>query len=355
MNKLHPGNTIDAGISADRLGKLENLCSEWVSEDATPALSVLAARHGIIFLNKSWGKLIPDSNSHPVSDNSLFSLASCSKPVTATAVMMLVEEGRIGLHHPLQQYLPEFDGPDCETITIRHLLTHTSGLPCSSNTEPINAAKDGLDYQPGSKMVYSSVGYNLLGELVERISGQTYDLFTKQRIFEPLGMHNTTFIHMGLDRERCVHPRPGTTYDWPEESEGIISASSTLWSTAYDMGIFLQTFLNHGRYGPYQLVSQPTVAAMTRDQVPGIPRELINGITNQAQGLGWFMLYGIRFPNSPCLISKTSYGHSGSSGAFIWVDPAYDLIGVFLFVKITDEFRPLDLFVDSIMGSIIDD
>lgn len=355
MNELHPGNPVEVGISADRLHRLENICSEWISEGSTPALSVLAARHGIIFLHKAWGKLTTDPNSPPVRADSLFGLASCSKPVTATAVMMLLEEGCLGLHHPLQLYFPEFEGPDSEKITIRHLLTHTSGLPSSTKSETIKAAEKGLDFQPGSKMVYSSVGYNLLGDLVERISGQSFDKFTKYRIFEPLGMHNTTFIHMGLDRERCVHPRPGTTYDWPEEWEGIISASSTLWSTALDMGIFLQAFLNKGRHGDFQLLSQPTVAAMTRNQVLGIPRELIDGITNQPQGLGWFLLDGIQFPNSPCLISKTSYGHSGASGAFIWVDPAYDLIGVFLFTKIKEENRPLDVFVDSIMGCIIDD
>jgi len=355
MKELHPGYPEEVGISADRLQRLENMCFEWVSEGSTPALSVLAARYGTTFLHRTWGKLTPDPNSPPVRADSLFGLASCSKPVTATAVMMLLEEGSLGLHQPIQRYIPEFEGPENGKITIRHLLTHTSGLPVSTESETIKAAKHGLDFQPGSKMVYSSVGYDLLGDLVERISGQSFDNFTKNRIFEPLGMHNTTFIHLGLDRERCVQARPGTTYNWPEEFEGNISASSTLWSTAFDMGVFLQTFLNKGRYGDFQLLSQPTVAAMTRNQVLGIPREIVDGVTNQPQGLGWFLLDGIQFPNSPSLISKTSYGHSGSSGAFIWVDPDYDLIGVFLFTKIKEENRPLDVFVDSIMGCIIDD
>jgi CubicO group peptidase (beta-lactamase class C family) len=120
------------------------------------------------------------------------------------------------------------------------------------------------------------------------------------------------------------------------------------------MGIFLQTFLNHGSYRDFQLLSRPSVAAMTRNQVQGIPREMIDGITNQPQGFGWFLLDGIQFPNTPCLISPSSYGHSGASGTMIWVDPTYDLIGAFLFTKIREENRPLDHFIDSIMGCIID-
>ena len=353
MNDIQPGKPSQVGISPDRLRRLEDLCSKWVAEKATPALSVLAARRGTIFLNQSWGKLSPAPDSPPVQDNSLFGMASCAKPVTATAVMILVDEGQIGLDHSLQEYLPEFTGPDSEKITIRHLLTHTSGLP-NTEAESNSAAENGLDFQPGSKMVYSGGGFHLMGELVERVSGQDFADFTEQRIFKPLGMHNTTFIHMGLDRERCVQPRPGTTYNWAEEFEGLTSGSSTLWSTAYDMGIFLQTFLNRGRYGDYQLLSMEGVDAMTRNQVSGIPRDIVDGVPIPPAGFGWFLLGGAQFPNYPKSFSRDSYGHSGASGAFIWVDPAFDLIGAFLFIKIKEEFRPLDLFVDTLIDCIID-
>jgi len=203
-------------------------------------------------------------------------------------------------------------------------------------------------------MVYSSVGYNLLGELVERISSRTFNEFTREQIFKPLGMHNTTFIQMGMDRERCVHRRPGTTYDWPKEFEGKTSASSTLWSTAFDMGIFLQTFLNKGSYGDFQLISEAVVDSMTHNQVSGIPREMVDGTPIPFSGLGWFMLGSAQFPDYPKSFSTTSYGHSGASGAFIWVDPAFDLIGAFLFTKIKEGFRPLDLFVDTLIDCIMD-
>jgi CubicO group peptidase (beta-lactamase class C family) len=92
---------------------------------------------------------------------------------------------------------------------------------------------------------------------------------------------------------------------------------------------------------------------MTQNQVKGIPRELVNGVPNQPRGLGWFLLEGMRFPNSPTLLSKLSYGHAGASGAFAWVDPACDLIGVFLFAKTHPDSYPLGRFVDSVMRSIL--
>ena len=353
MNDLLPGNPENVGVSVERLSRLEDICADWVSSGSTPALSVLAARQGTIFLHKAWGKLTSAPDSPPVQFDSRFSMASCSKPVTAAAVMMLIEEGQISLDHHLQDYLPDFTGPGAEKITIRHLLTHTSGLPCSSESETIKTAESGLDYQPGTKMVYSSVGFDLLGELVERISSRSFDEFTREHIFKPLGMHNTTFVHMGLDRDRCIQRRPGTTYNWPMEFEGVTSASSSLWSTAYDMGIFLQTFLNKGSYGDFHLLSNGVVDTVTQNQVPGIPRELVDGVQVPPPGYGWFMLSDAQFPNYPRSFSAVSYGHSGSSGAFIWVDPAFDLIGAFLFTKIREEFRPLDLFVDTLMDCII--
>jgi len=355
MTELHSGSPEKAGVSVDRLRALEEMCSGWISEGSTPALSVLAARHGTIFLHKGWGKLTSAPDSPHVQNDSRFGMASCSKPVTAAAVMILVELEQIKLDQPILEYLPEFTGPDTEKITPRHLLTHTSGLPASTELEIIKAAENGLEFQPGSKMVYSSVGYDLLGELVEKISGQSFGDFTREKIFCPLGMNNTTFVHMGMDRDRCVQRRPGTTYDWPEEYEGEISASSTLWSTAFDMGIFLQTFLNRGSYGNIQLLNPAGVDAMTQDQVLGIPRETVDGVLVPPPGYGWFLISDAQFPNYPRSFSRASYGHSGASGAFIWVDPAYDLIGAFLFTKIKEEFRPLDLFVDTLIDCIIDD
>ena len=121
-----------------------------------------------------------------------------------------------------------------------------------------------------------------------------------------------------------------------------------------DMAILGQTFLNNGSCGDCHLLSLATMAAMTQNQIPGLPRETLEGVAAPPCGFGWFKLEQCRFPQWPSLLSSQSYGHSGASGALLWVDPQFDLVGVFFFVKIKDEFWPKDLFVDAIMGSITD-
>ena len=354
MMQLRSGTAEESGISPERLKRVLELCQGWVADGSTPALIVLAARRGIVFLHEAWGQLGPEPNSQPVLRDSLFGVASVSKPVTAAAVMMLVETGKIGINQPVQKYLPEFKGEGCEKILVRHLLTHTSGLPHRSEAPLLEVGQTGVRPEPGREMAYSNVAYDLLGEIVQRVSGQSFNDFMRQSIFEPLGMKDATFIHPGKVRERCIRPRAGTTYDWPDEVNGKTIPSSTLWATAMDMAIFAQTFLNGGIYGDFRLLSPATVAAMTRNQIPGIPREMIRGITSPPCGFGWFMLDEVRFPNFPCLWSPQSYGHAGGSGAFLWVDPIYDLVGVFFFTKIREDVHPVDLFVDTIVGAIVE-
>jgi CubicO group peptidase (beta-lactamase class C family) len=354
MMLLRLGEEEEAGVSPERTKRVKDLCESWVANGSTPALIVLVARHGIIYLHQAWGKLRPEPNSPSVAPDSIFGVASVSKPVTATAVMILVERGQIGINQPVQRYIPEFKGDGYERVTVRHLLTHTSGLPDNSDTPFSDLGRTGLRLSPGQEMRYSNVGFDLLGEIVERLSKRPFHEFTRGNIFEPLGMKDATFIHPGKSGERFIQPRPGTTYDWSDEFQGKTSSSSTLCATAMDMAIFGQTFLNNGSYGNYHLLSPATVAAMTQNQIPGIPGETHNGVAAPPCGFGWFKLEQCRFPQWPSLLSPQSYGHSGASGAVLWVDPKFDIVGVFFFVKISEDFWPKDLFVDAIMGSITD-
>jgi len=278
-------------------------------------------------MHEAWGQLGPEPDSPPVVRDSLFGMASVSKPVTATAVMLLVERGKIGINQPVQQYLPEFKGEGFEKVLVRHLLTHTSGLPYRSEAELFELGQTGIVLEPGREVAYSNVAYNLLGELVERVSGQSFSDFTRHNIFEPLGMKDATFSMPGKQQARCIRPRPGTPFDWPDEIAGETSASSSLWATAMDMGIFAQTFLNGGGYGDFRLLSSATVAAMTCNQIPGIPRETIEGIPVPACGFGWFRLEELKFPEYPSMWTLQSYGHAGASGSFLWVDPLYEMCG----------------------------
>jgi CubicO group peptidase (beta-lactamase class C family) len=351
MTKLRPGTVKEAGMLPERIQRVSETCAGWVVDGSTPALIVLVARRGIIFLHEAWEQLGPEADSLPVLRDSLFGVASVSKSVTATAVMMLVERGKIGINRAVQVYLPEFVGDGFEKVQVYHLLTHTSGLPYRSDLGPAEVGRSGIRLRPGQEMIYSNVGYDLLGEIVQRTSGQAFADFTRQHIFEPLGMSTATFIHP-VGQERCVRRRPGTSFDWPDDVVGETSTSSSLWATAMDMGIFGQAFLNEGCYGGYHLLSPASVAAMRRNQVPGLPREIIRGVTIPPHGFGWHVLDQIRLHNTPCLWSPQCYGYSGASGAFLWIDPVYEMVGVFFFARIHEDIWPLDLFVDAIMGAI---
>ena len=357
---LRLGEAKEAGVSPERIQRVKDLCASWEADGSTPALIALVARHGIIFLFESWGKLGPDPKSPPVLLDSIFGVASVSKPVTATVVMILVERGQLGINQPVQKYIPEFQGDGFEKVTVRHLLTHTSGLPYrsdifnNSDTPFADLERTGLRLSPGQEMRYSNVGYDVLGEVVKRVSKQPFHEFSRQNIFEPLGMKDATFVHPGKAGERCIQPRPGTKFDWPDEVQGTTSPSGSLCATAMDMAIFGQTFLNNGTYGNCHLLSPATVAAMTRNQIPGIPREFFQGIAPAPHcGFGWKMISEFRVPGTPGLLSPQSYGHTGASGAIVWVDPKYDLVGV-LFNTYIGELWPMDIFIDAIMGSITD-
>jgi CubicO group peptidase (beta-lactamase class C family) len=352
MVTLRFGEALEAGISPERLKHVKDLCASWVADESTPALIALVARHGIIFLYEAWGRLGPDPHSSSVLPDSIFGVASVSKPVTATAIMILVERGQIGLNQPVLKYVPEFEGDGFEQVTLRHLLTHTSGLPYNSDIPFADLGRSGLRLSPGREMRYSNVGFELLGELVARVSMQPFHEFTRCNIFEPIGMKDATFVHYGKEGERCMQPWPGTKFDWPDEVQGKTFPSSTLCAPAMDLAIFGQTFLNMGTYGNCRLLSPPTVAAMTRNQIPGIPRELRDGIAAPPFGFGWKMMSELEVPHSPSLLSPQSYGHTGASGTILWVDPTFDLVGILFCARLSDEFWPMDLFIDSIMGTI---
>jgi CubicO group peptidase (beta-lactamase class C family) len=355
MRKLVPGTPEQAGVSTDGVQRLRDLCTGWIADGSTPALIVLLARHGIIFLHQAWGQLGPEPGSPPVQLDSLFGIASVSKPVTAAAVMLLVERGLVVLSQPVQRYLPEFQSLGAEKITVRHLLTHTSGLLPHVDGTIAEIAQTGIARLPEQLLAYSNVAFDLLGEIVRRVSGQSFNTFVTQNIFVPLEMKDSSFIMADRPRQRSIQRHPGTPFDWADEVENSTRScpSSTLWSTSMDMGIFAQTFLNRGSYNGFRLLHPETVAEMTRNQVPGIPREEIDGVASPSCGYSWFMLNEVHFPEYPTFPDH-SYGHAGGSGSFLWVDPDHDLIGVYFLTLVHENVRHMDLFVNSLMQAVND-
>ena len=356
--RLRAGKPEDVGVSTDRVNKIRKNAQGWVDDGIHPSLVILAARHGVIFLHEALGVLGTEDPSCPIELNTIFPLASISKPITATVAMILVEDGLLGLNRPVREYIPEFEGEGKEQVMVHHLLTHTAGIDDEATWAVIDEKEEasvdvtaceetqhpaihrslyyGFDVplarKPGIEMSYSNYCYWLLGEIIRRVSAQSLDSFASERIFKPLGMDNTWYsIPEGVSHRIIQRPPDAPRPEYNNEMQEIPSASSGVYSTALDMAVFGQMFLNQGCYGEARILSPVTVAAMTRNQIPGISARDLEQIFPEASwGLGWSI--NAEFKGEvwgEAMVSPSSYLHSGSTGVLLWIDPVRDLVGVY--------------------------
>jgi CubicO group peptidase (beta-lactamase class C family) len=279
--------------------------------------------------------------------DTLFRIASMTKPITATAVMILVDEGKLSIDDPVEKYIPSFADSKTEAgdpvrgLTIRHLLTHTSGLigeqKCEGSLEETAEmlAQRPFGFQPGEKWEYGP-SLNVCGRIVEIVSGEAFDKFLNERIFTPLGMSDTKFHLTPQLRERVatvyeIHKDTKSLAE-PEElpfatgKPGTVpSPSGGLFSTAGDMYRFYQMILDGGIGEGTRIVSADAVHEMTSVQTP----ELRTGFTpGNGWGLGWCI---VRRPqNITGMLSAGTFGHGGKFGTQGWVDPQRQMIFVLM-------------------------
>ncbi len=389
--ELGIGTAEEASISSIALERIRKRAAGWVEEGIHPALVLLAARKGVIFLHEAFGKLTPDENSPPLPLDAIFPLASITKPITATAAMILVEEGLLGLNRPVQEYIPEFEGEGKEKVLVHHLMTHTSGIPDDDVVFSIIEEKDeaGVDVEPheetadatihrylhygldvplaieaGREMIYSSFGFYVLGEIIRRLSGQSLNDFASEKIFTPLGMRDTAYSVPDMLKPRVVirpEDAPFSDFNTADVQERPSPAGGA-YSTAMDMAIFGQMMLNKGRYGEQRIISPVTVAAMTRNQIPGIEAHLFEERFPEAGwGLGWSINLEYKGQTyGEALLSPTSYSHGGAGGVFLWIDPVREIVGVFFSVAMENKESDVpsmpvwnvDLFMNMVSASI---
>jgi serine-type D-Ala-D-Ala carboxypeptidase len=392
--KLRYGTPEEAGMLPDRIERVKQLAKGWMAKGHTPSLVLLAARKGIIFLQEAYGQLRPEKNSPPLRTDSIFPIASLTKPVTATAVMILVEDGLLGLNRPIVDYIPEICGEGTEEILVHHLLTHTSGYnemtllsfmierrgkwpefpPCPENQHPLihellhRQFSAPLLKPPGVEMSYCNHNYLLLGELVRRVSGHSLADFAAERLFQPLGMNDTYYIVPESLEDRIVQ-RPANLPGAQRESrfnEGLNSRQfqetpygyGGLFSTSLDMAVFGQMFLNGGRYGDKRILSRPTVSEMTRNQIPGIGVDWFGTYIPEASwGYGWGVISNIKWKYFSSLHSPKTFGHPGAGGVGLGIDPVHQIILAYFSVvlEITPRLEQKtnsDLFENAIYASI---
>ena len=378
--KLKPGNPEDVGMSGQRVQRVVDLARGWVVQGITPSLVVLVARKGVIVIHEAFGCLTPGEDSPPLELDSIFPVASLTKPITATAAMILVQDGLLGLNRPVWWYIPEFAGEGKDVVMVHHLLTHTSGLreeevdayaeerkglvespPLTEGTQhPMLHEHLHLRYGappwklPGREMSYCTFNYDLVGEIVRRVSGRSLADFARKRIFEPLGMKDTYFVVPDALKPRVVKRAPdahGAELIAARKFVETPWAGAGVCSTAMDLAVFGQMFLNRGTYGGVRILSLTSVAEMTRNQIPGIGARYRDFVSPEAcWGLGW-NVRGSK--NSLCygetLQSREAFSHSGAGGTFLWVDPIHEIVGIYLSVA-THSGAPQGVVVPEWLG-----
>jgi CubicO group peptidase (beta-lactamase class C family) len=282
--------------------------------------------------------------SKPMQPDTIFWIASMTKPITATAVLMLQEEGKLSVDDPVEKYLPEFknvrtaDGEPAR-ITIRHMLTHTSGMSEISPTEargikdlagliPLYVAKP-VKYVPGTKWTYCQSGINTAARIVEVVSGVAFDQFVERRLFGPLGMKDTTFYlseeqlprlatsYRRSDKGQLEATKVGLLYGkTPTSRDRFPAANGGLFSTARDYSRFCRMILNRGELEGRRYLKPESVALMTAVQTG----DLKTGFTaGNGWGLGWCV---VRDPQGiTAMLSPGTFGHGGAYGTQAWIDP----------------------------------
>jgi beta-N-acetylhexosaminidase len=325
----------------DKLQPAYDVLARALSDRAFPG-GVLAVGYKDELIVHEFGRQTYDANSPAVNVDTIYDAASLTKPVvTSTLIALQVEAGRIGLDLPVSRYIPEWnDGPNPDwrkAVTVRNLLTHTSGLPAHkdyflslhSKREYIGAlCREPLEYAPGTKTVYSDLGFILLGEILERMTGKAVDQLAREQIFAPLGMTNTYFNPPKNLLDRIAPTENDTTYrkqlvhgvahDENAYAMGGVAGHAGMFTTAGDLAVFCQMMLNGGIYGHHRLFNRATIAQFTAAEV----------ISGNARTLGWMA------PTPPSssgsYFSPRSYGHLGYSGTSMWIDPDRQLFVILL-------------------------
>jgi len=343
-------------IDPDRWQFVSNLVRQWVDVGHFPAVS-LCVTAGQTQRRLAVGRFDPfDVQSLAITPESPFLVASLTKPVTVTAVMMLVERGLIRLQDRVADIIPGMNSPEKAPIRIRHLMSHTSGLPdmLPENEElrashaPLSNFIEGIcrcemQFEPGTQVSYQSMGTALLAEIVQQVTGKSLSSFLKTEIFDPLGMHSTALGVSGDAASRVVRVKitpqqAATNWNWNTPYWlGLGAPWGGMTSTAADLGRFARLFLGQGVLDRARILSPATVRMMTSSQMSAYAKLNDYDRRFNSWGLGWRVQgLGVATNLGEVLLPET-FGHHGATGTLMWADPVRDASAVILTNRPYDE------------------
>jgi beta-N-acetylhexosaminidase len=336
--KLELKPTKDLQPVQERLGMLDNVLDRYIQRHVFPGASVAIGYRGHLVYQKAFGRFDYSAKGKPVSKETIYDLASLTKVVTATTLtMQSFESGILKLDDTVSRFYPSFIGNGREKITLKHLLTHSSGLPAhlplfkdtkGKGKFVIKILQTPLEYEPGTKAVYSDLGIILLGSILERVTGKSLDRLAQDQIFAPLGMSHTLFkpgpklkVEIAPTEKDAWRGRlvQGEVHDENAFAMGGVSAHAGLFSNSEDLSIFCQMLLNTGIYAHHRIVKRSTLKRfVTRQNLP----------PESSRALGW----DTPSPGSSAgnLLSAESFGHTGFTGTSIWLDPTRELFIILL-------------------------
>ncbi len=320
-----------------KLAEVEFAITNAIAENRLPGAVLWIERNGRVH-SKAYGRRALTPQVEPMTEDTIFDAASLTKVLAGTpAVMLLVERGQIDLEAPARRYLPEFKGDGKEAITIRQLLTHTSGLRPGIGRNPPWKGADAairlacaqkLQSPPGAVFRYSDINFFLLGEIVQRVSGRKLEDFCAREIYQPLQMTNTGYLPTREKFQRLAPTEPadgvmlrGTVHDPTARLMGGVAGHAGLFTTAADIARYARMLLNGGELDGARILKPETIALMTAVHTP---KNLL-----ARRGLGWDIDTGYSRPRGR-LFPLGSFGHTGFTGTALWIDPFSKTFWIFL-------------------------
>lgn len=332
-----PAQLLAGAFDTNKLAEMDAAINEAIANHKCPG-GVLWLEHEGAVYEKAYGQRALVPSAEPMTEDTLFDAASLTKVVATTpAVMLLVERGQVKLDDPVRVYIPEFTGEGREAITVRELMTHTSGLPEDIETktdwhgqaEAIKkACAEKLRSPPGTVFKYSDINFFLLGEIVQRVSHTPLEVFVKREIYAPLKMTDTGYLPATnlLSRiapTEVVDDKPwrGTVHDPTARHMGGVAGHAGLFITAADLARYARMLLNLGELDGVRIFKPETVQLMTSVQTP---HEL-----SAKRGLGWDIDTAFSGPRGE-IFPVGSYGHTGWTGGSLWIDSFSKTFVIFL-------------------------
>jgi uncharacterized protein YbbC (DUF1343 family)/CubicO group peptidase (beta-lactamase class C family) len=339
--RLTSANPESVGMSSDRLAQIDTAMLRAIEARQTPGAVVLVARKGRTVYRKAFGDRAVQPAREPMTLDTIFDLASLTKILaTATSMMILVERGQLSLADPVALYIPEFGRFGKERVTIEQLLTHRAGfVPDNEIADYVGKTVKPLEkiyelqpaYEPGTRFVYSDVGYIVAAELIRRVTGKPLDQFAKENIFAPLGMKETLFNPSASnEQQRTGRIAPtemregrwmrGEVHDPRAYELGGVAGHAGLFSTADDIAVYCQMILNKGEYAGSRILAPYTIERMV--SAHSLP-------TSQMRGIGWDVNTSFS-SNRGDLFPVGTFGHTGFTGTSVWIDPKSETFVVLL-------------------------